>query len=267
MNKRLRLLAILAHPDDESLGFGGTFAKYADEGVETYLITATRGERGRFGDAPQSPGLDIVGKTRTQEVLAASDILGIKEVHFLDYIDGDLDKVPPKEAIEKITNLIRKIQPQVVLTFDPFGSYGHPDHIAISQFSLAAVMNANSKSPIDNNLPWAVSKFYYLAWPSEIMGAYEEAFKQMAFKVDDETREAIPWPNWSITTKINTAKYWRQVWEAVNCHQTQISIYNKLKSLSKQNHQILWGNQSFYRVFSTVNGGRVLEADIFEGLR
>ena len=73
------LLSILAHPDDESLGFGGTLAKYANEGVETYLITATRGERGRFGDATESPGFDIVGKTRTQEVLAASKILGIKE--------------------------------------------------------------------------------------------------------------------------------------------------------------------------------------------
>ena len=72
MKTNLKLLAILAHPDDESLGFGGTLAKYADEGVETYLICATRGERGRFGDALVSPGLDIVGKTRTQEVLAAS---------------------------------------------------------------------------------------------------------------------------------------------------------------------------------------------------
>ncbi len=267
MNSNLRLLAILAHPDDESLGFGGTLAKYANEGIETYLISATRGERGRFGNAAESPGLDIVGKTRTQEVLAASKILGIKEVHFLDYIDGDLDKAPPQEAIEKIANLLRKIKPQVIITFDPFGSYGHPDHIAISQLSVAAALMATVESKTDDNPPWSVSKFYYMTWPPELVEAYETAFKKLAFNVDGNIRIATPWPNWSITTKIDTAKYWEQVWEAINCHQTQISVYNKLKDLSEDKHKILWGEQSFYRVFSMVNGGRNLETDIFEGLR
>ena len=265
MKTKLRLLAILAHPDDESLGFGGTLAKYANQGVETYLISATRGERGRFGDALESPGLEIVGKTRTQEVLAASKVLGIQKVYFLDYIDGDLDKAPASEAIEKIAAIIREIQPQVVLTFDPFGSYGHPDHIAISQLSMGAILTANSSA--SNNSTWTVSKFYYLTWSPELMGAYETAFKKMVFNVDGETRISIPWPNWSITTKIDTAKYWKQVWEAINCHQTQISVYNKLKDLPSSQHQILWGEQSFYRVFSLVNGGRELETDIFEGLR
>ena len=267
MKKDLRLLAILAHPDDESLGFGGTLAKYTNEGVETFLITATRGERGRFGDATESPGLEIVGKTRTQEVLAASKILGIKEVHFLDYIDGDLDKAPPDEASNKIEKLIRKIKPQVVVTFDPYGAYGHPDHIAISQFSLSAIIKAASK-PENGGIPaWTVSKFYYLSWPPDIMDVYETAFKQMVFNVDGVQRQAMPWPDWSITTKIDTADYWEQVWKAVNCHQTQISIYNKLKDLSPEHHRNLWGNQSFYRVFSLVNGGRELETDLFEGLR
>jgi LmbE family N-acetylglucosaminyl deacetylase len=267
MKEPLRLLAILAHPDDESLGFGGTLAKYANEGIETYLITATRGERGRFGDAPESPGLDIVGKTRTQEVLAASKVLGIKQVHFLNYIDGDLDKAPAPEVIDKIARLIREIKPQVVLTFDPYGGYGHPDHIAISQFSMAGVLAANSKSKSDDNPPWKVSKFYYRTWPPEVMQAYETAFKKMVFNVDGKTRKANPWPSWSITTKIDTSDCWEQVWEAVNCHQTQISIYNKLKDLPASAHQSLWGKQSFYRVFSMVNGGRKQETDIFEGLR
>ena len=263
MKTKFKLLAILAHPDDESLGVGGTLAKYADEGVEVFLICATRGERGRFGDVKESPGLEIVGATRTKEVIAASKILGIKEVHFLDYIDGDLDKADPVEASEKIAQLIVTIKPDVVLTFDPFGSYGHPDHIAISQFSLSGIVKANSHALT----PWQVSKFYYLAWPPAIMKAYEAAFKKMTFKVDNEIRNASPWPDWSITTKIDTRKYWKQVWKAINCHQTQISIYNKLKELPDKHHQNLWGNQSFYRVFSLVNGGRNPESDIFEGLR
>jgi len=213
-------MAILAHPDDESLGFGGALAKYASEGIETFLITATRGERGRFGDAAEPPGLEIVGKTRTREVLAAARILQIKEVHFLNYIDGDLDKAPPQEATGKIAMLIRRIKPHVVLTFDPFGSYGHPDHIAISQFAMAAVVAAGTNSGATGEPPWQVSKFYYIAWPPEVVSAYEAAFKQLVFKVDEKLRMANPWPDWSITTKIDTSEYWEQVWAAVNCHQT-----------------------------------------------
>ncbi len=88
MSQSLKLLAVLAHPDDESFGIGSTLAKYASEGVETYLVCATRGERGRYGEAEKSPGMDIVGKAREEELHNAANILGIKEVSFLDYIDG-----------------------------------------------------------------------------------------------------------------------------------------------------------------------------------
>src|SRR3954470_21021074 len=89
----LRLMCVLAHPDDESLGTGGALAKCADEGIATYLVTATRGERGRFGDSKESPGPDIVGKTREAELLAAARELGLQDVRFLDYPDGGLDRV------------------------------------------------------------------------------------------------------------------------------------------------------------------------------
>src|SRR6185436_15688698 len=105
----MRLMCVLAHPDDESLGMGGTLAKYAKEGVETYLVTATRGERGRFGDAVVRPPLEVVGKVREAELRAAGRELGIREIHFLDYIDGDLDRADPKEAQTKIVQFIRRI--------------------------------------------------------------------------------------------------------------------------------------------------------------
>src|SRR5437867_130689 len=98
----LRLMCVLAHPDDESLGTGGVLARSAAEGVETYLVTATRGERGRFGDDSERPGPEIVGRTREAELLAAAKELGLREVAFLDYPDGALDTVDPVEAIEKI---------------------------------------------------------------------------------------------------------------------------------------------------------------------
>ena len=78
--KPLRLMCVLAHPDDESLGTGGTLAKYAAEGVETYLVTATRGERGRFGDNGEPPGPEVVGRTREAELRAAAKELGVREV-------------------------------------------------------------------------------------------------------------------------------------------------------------------------------------------
>ena len=93
MRKQLKLLAVLAHPDDESLGFGGTLAKYAAEGIETHLITATRGERGRFGAAGKSGDPIEVGRVREAELRAAAMVLGVREVTVLSYPDGDVDRV------------------------------------------------------------------------------------------------------------------------------------------------------------------------------
>lgn len=100
MTTPLKLMCVLAHPDDESLGMGGTLAKYAAEGVETYLVTATRGERGWFGEEKDYPGPEALGKMREAELLNAAKELGIREVNFLDYMDGDLDQANASEAIE-----------------------------------------------------------------------------------------------------------------------------------------------------------------------
>src|SRR6185369_14573015 len=142
MTAALRLMCVLAHPDDESLGTGGILAKYASEGVATYVVTATRGERGRFDDTGVSPGPAIVGRAREAELRAAAAALGVREVAFLDYLDAQLDRADPNEAVEKIAAHIRRVRPHVVVTFDPFGAYGHPDHIAISQFTTAAIVRA-----------------------------------------------------------------------------------------------------------------------------
>ena len=272
MSHKLKLMSVLAHPDDESLGIGGALAKYADEGIETYLVVATRGERGRFGDSKESPGLDVVGKTREAELLAAAKELGIREVSFLDFIDKDLDKADPDEVVEKIVFHLRRIKPQVVLSFDPAGGYGHPDHIAISQFTTAAlVCSGDHKYKLDGQnqsiySPHIVSKFYYITWPENKFKAYQSAFKEMKINVDGETRQTIPWPDWSITTWIDTVDYWPQVWRAIQCHKTQMANFKDLEKLPEETHKILWGSQEFFRVFSLVNGGRVRETDLFDGL-
>jgi len=251
-----KILCILAHPDDESLGTGSTIAYYSKLGVAVSLICATRGERGRYFDEP-SPGPTKVGEVRTQELLAAAKILGITNVHFLDYMDGELDAVNPIEITNRISELIQKISPDIVISFGPDGAYGHPDHIAISQFSMAAIIDASHKVQ--------VKKFYYMAWPEEHWKHYTAAFKKLQSKVDGEIRLSVPWPEWAITTRIDTATIWETTWKAIQCHKTQLTGYGGLLAVSNDDHKKLWGLQEFYRVFSLVNGGRKVETDLFEG--
>src|SRR5712692_135878 len=190
MTNTLKLLCVLAHPDDESLGTGGILARYAAEGIETYLVTATRGERGWLGNSEEYPGAEALGKIREAELLAAARVLGIRRVEFLDYIDGELDQAHPAEAIAKIVGHIRRIKPDVVVTFGPDGAYGHPDHIAISQFTTAAIMEAASPdAPYHRDLPpHRVSKLYYMVASERLLLAYQSVFGDVVMHIDGVER-------------------------------------------------------------------------------
>jgi LmbE family N-acetylglucosaminyl deacetylase len=265
-----RLLAVLAHPDDESLGTGGTLAKYAAEGAHVYLLTATRGERGSYRgirrDDPQHPGPAALGRIREAELRAAASTLGVREVSLLDYGDLQLDAADPRRVIADIVRELRRVQPDVVLTFGPDGAYGHPDHIAISQFTTAAVMAAAGASPDADAATHAVSKLYYIAWPESTWAAYQSAVRRLQVTVDGVERLVTPWPDWAITTVIETRDVWPTVWKAVSCHESQVAAYDRLRQLTPEHHEALWSRQSFYRAFSTVNGGRRQETDLFEGI-
>jgi LmbE family N-acetylglucosaminyl deacetylase len=254
-----RLMCVLAHPDDESLGMGGTLAKYAAEGVETYLVTATRGERGRFGTSTTRPADAVVGQTRETELRAAARELGVREVIVLGYPDGDVDGVAPAVAQEAIAEQIRRIQPHVVVTFGPDGAYGHPDHIAVSQLTTAAIVRAADRN-------YAVSKLYYIAWTASVWAEYQAALKKLTSTVDGVERQVDPVPEWEITTRLDTTAVWATVWRAVQCHQTQMGGYAPLTQLSPERHRALWGVQEFYRAFTLVNGSRTRECDLFEGV-
>jgi LmbE family N-acetylglucosaminyl deacetylase len=127
-----RMLVILAHPDDESFGAGGTLAKYAHQGVKVILLCATRGEAGISGAKPEE-----AGAIREQELRQAAKHLGI-EVYFLGYRDGELSKTDPAKLLEHIAGWIDTVQPQVILTFGPDGVSGHPDHVTISHIVTQA---------------------------------------------------------------------------------------------------------------------------------
>src|SRR5438309_2138088 len=119
--KQLRLMCVVAHPDDESLGMGGALAKYAAEGIKTYIVMGTKGERGRSG-SKEPLTLEAVGRLRAAELGAAADELGVREISFLGYYDGELDQANPSEAIGKIVDQLRRVKPHVVVTFAPDGA-------------------------------------------------------------------------------------------------------------------------------------------------
>ena len=266
----LRLMAILAHPDDESMGMGGSLARYANEGIEVTLVTATRGQRGWIGAPADNPGPEALGRIRETELRAAASVLGLHEVVLLDYMDGELDTADPEQVACDLVAHIRRVRPDVVLTWGPDGGYGHPDHVAISQLATTAVMQAadpRSGHRCASRAPHAVPKLYYLAMSPRIVASHSYAFGELSMEVDGVMRRPAVVPDWMVSTRIETHDYWPTTWQAVACHRSQLADYERLAGLPVAQHRRVWGHNDFYRVFSTVNGGRAVEYDLFAGLR
>jgi LmbE family N-acetylglucosaminyl deacetylase len=261
-------MGIFAHPDDESLGNGGTFAKYASEGVETYIVTATRGEQGWFDEPENYPGPDELGRIREEELRCAAEVLGIRDIFLFDYHDGELGKAHHSEVIEKVVKHIREVRPHVVLTFDQYGVYGHPDHIAICEQATSAIVAAADASYADSSgaAPHRVSKLYYMTWRTEEMKAYEAAFGDLVMNIDGVERRSVVWPDWSISTWVDTGDNWKTAWKAITCHCSQLPGYQKLLDLPEEYHRSLWGTQTYRRIFSLVDAPD-REDDLFAGLR
>ena len=175
-------------------------------------------------------------------------------------------------AIRKIAGHLRRLKPHVVITFGPDGAYGHPDHIAISQLTTAAIACAADPSfDCEPNVeaPHRVSKLYFVAWSAGKWSAYQAALKKLVANVDGASSgRSCRGREWAITTWFSTPRRCgRRCGAPCTCHKTQMSIYRKFETLPVEHQRSLWGSQEFYRVFSTVNGGRVRESDVFEGLR
>src|SRR3989338_7858462 len=150
------ILAIFAHPDDESFGAGGTLAKYAHGGADVFLICATSGEVGLISD-PSLATRDTLPHVREKELRAACAALGIREPIFLGYRDSGmagtednhhpacLAMAPPQEVAGELVRWIRLLRPQVVITWDPSGGYGHPDHVAVHRHATEAFARAGDR--------------------------------------------------------------------------------------------------------------------------
>jgi N-acetyl-1-D-myo-inositol-2-amino-2-deoxy-alpha-D-glucopyranoside deacetylase len=178
---KLTLLAVLAHPDDESFGMGGTLALYASRGVDVHLVCATRGEVGEV--APELlKGFESIAKLRESELRCAAGVLGLTGVHFLDYRDsgmpGSPDNSHPQalaaqpldDVAAKVVHYIRELKPQIVLTFDPIGGYRHPDHIAIQRATVRAFEQAGNADFAADSLPvYSPERLYFHKMPNGLL--------------------------------------------------------------------------------------------------
>lgn len=171
------ILAVLAHPDDESFGLGGTLALYARKGYDTYYVCATRGEAGTV-DPEHLNGFRDTAELRTDELMRAAKHLGLKGVFFLGYRDsgmpGSEDNKHPDAQINhpidevagRIVRYIRELKPDIVLTFDPIGGYKHPDHIHVHQATKLAFERADDPSfHPEAGAPFKPHGLYYQVFP------------------------------------------------------------------------------------------------------
>ena len=267
MSNTQRLLCIFAHPDDEAMGMGATLSKYAASGTATYLVTATRGQRGWQADPSTNPGEVALGAIREEELKAACQILGLHEVHVLDYMDGELAEADTAQITAELVAHIRRLRPQVVVTFGSDGVYGHPDHIAISQYTSGALIQAAASDyRPDLGPPHSVSKLYWLVTSQSQLDIYQQQYGDIQMMIDGAMRRGVAWPDWAITTTIDTADFWHQAAHAIACHQTQIPSAEMFTAVDEQLARQVWAIENYYLVYSLVHQGRQVETDLFAGL-
>jgi N-acetyl-1-D-myo-inositol-2-amino-2-deoxy-alpha-D-glucopyranoside deacetylase len=180
MNERKTILFVGAHPDDETFGIGGTLALYAAAGVKVYYACATRGEAGTVGPEAMK-GYATIGEMRWAELICAAKVLGLTDVFHLGYRDsgmaGSEDNEHPESLVKasveqvagRIVKVIRKMKPQIVITFDPIGGYRHPDHIAVHNATVMAFRAATNPQQYTEAGPaFTPRKLYFSVFPRTV---------------------------------------------------------------------------------------------------
>ena len=202
MDVNRSLLAVFAHPDDESFRCGGTLALLARRGVRVHLLTATRGEAGSCGDPPLCRA-DELPAVRERELLCACAALGTEPPDLLDYRDSALADVDEEVAVARVMASIRRLQPQVLLTWPPDGLSGHPDHVAVSQWTALAFQQAAVLGPD------APAALYHLAVPRSVAQALGLSHLHAV-------------PDEQVTLTVDVSLVWEQKLAAIRCHRTQV---------------------------------------------
>jgi N-acetyl-1-D-myo-inositol-2-amino-2-deoxy-alpha-D-glucopyranoside deacetylase len=279
-NDELTLLAVHAHPDDESISTGGILAKYSAKGLRTVLTYGTRGEAGDILNpefvAPK-PGLDIK-EIRAIELAAAVKVLAVETVYLLGYRDSGMAGSPEnhhpqafaqadiREATARLVEIIRRVRPQVIVTYNEKGTYLHPDHIMANRVTLRAFQaSGDAQFEIGEALePWQPSKLYYTAIPlARIRRMYRTAKERGEESGFDP--EVIGTPEDKISTVVDVREYLSQKLEALDCHQSQMNPNSILRRMSEEWRLEVMG----YEHFECVHGctaADTKETDLFEGL-
>ncbi|NEA45870.1 PIG-L family deacetylase [Streptomyces sp. SID10815] len=275
-DRPLTLMAVHAHPDDEATGTGGVLARYAAEGVRTVLVTCTDGGcgDGPGGVKPGDPGHDpaAVALMRREELQASCDVLKISHLEMLDYADsgmmgwpsndapGSFWRTPVAEGAARLAELMRLYRPDVVVTYDENGFYGHPDHIQAHRITMAAL-----------ELTEAAPKVYWTTAPRSMMGRFGEIMREFGADIPEpDPAEAaamaeIGLPDDEITTWVDTTAFSGQKFDALAAHASQGENIFFLR-MGKERFGELMGTETFVRV-QDATGAPLPENDLFAGLR
>ena len=298
---RLTLMTIHAHPDDETIGTGGTMAKAVQAGHRVIVVTCTRGEMGEIVvkemDTPDNHRR--LGEIRAGELEAAMGELGVTEWENLGYRDSDMMGRPgnldPRnfwqadldDAARRLVWLIRQYKPDVVTTYNAFGGYGHPDHIRVHDVAIRAVPRAGDAAWYPEQLegegavePWAPRKFYEQATPESVRRAMNERLAELGvdsfwLPPPDATPEQLAEyeermskmlaPDDTITTWVDIGDVLDQKWSAIQKHVTQINMDFPFMKLGLDGWREFWGRETFILRESTVETDKP-ESDVFAGL-
>ena len=221
------LLAVLAHPDDETFRCGGMLALLTRQGVRVQVLTATRGQAGSCGDPPVCRP-ESLGMVREAELCCACAALGLEPPILLDYQDGALDRVSETEAVNRIMAFVQELRPQVLLTWPPDGLSGHPDHVAVSRWTGLAFQQA---AVLESDAP---ASLYHLVLPRSIAGRLGLVHLQ-----------AIP--DEAVTLTVEVTPVWEQKLAAVNCHRTQLGV-SPIMVAEEEQQWFFLGREYFRRV-------------------
>jgi LmbE family N-acetylglucosaminyl deacetylase len=247
------ILAVFAHPDDESLACGGTLARAADAGAHVVLLCASRGERGSISDAALVPDGDL-GRARTGELREAAAILGIADVMICDHPDGELRWTEVPELQEEIVTAIRRWRPDAIVTFDEDGLYWHADHIGVHERTLAAARSLGTAAP----------PLYYVTMPKGAMGELVEAASNKSGAPPDPNLWGIAPDVFGFETEAPTFVVDVRNWvgrklAALRCHRTQIGPKNPFAWIDEAEARRWLGIEQFRRAPIDGAGEAVLE--------
>jgi LmbE family N-acetylglucosaminyl deacetylase len=262
---RLRLLAVLAHPDDEG-AIGGTLAHYSRLGAEVMLICATRGEAGEISD-PALATPETLGEVRTQELEAACALLGVHQLHFLGYRDSGmagtsanhhpdaLAQADPEEATARLVALYRRLRPDIVITFEPHGWYGHPDHIATGRFATAAYFRAQepaAQSAAGNGQPWRPRRLYHAVIPVSLFETLEQYARKHGIEWggsdDGIPIEDLRASEAQVTHIVDRLDEYDTKQAAQKAHRTQFSEDGLFEKMPAELVRRLWGHEHYIQV-------------------